>query len=60
MQVESVEKELEKCRDIVMGSTNNVCDMRRLDGHRRNMSEGFNDEVGRAVAKIEERSGEGG
>ena len=37
--VQSVEKEWEKFRDIVMKWTNDVCGMRRVGGQRRNGSE---------------------
>ena len=37
--VESVEKEWEKFRDIVMECTNDVCGMRRVGGQRRKGSE---------------------
>ena len=50
-KISSVEKEWEKFRDIVMECTNNVCGMRRVDGQRRNWSDWWNEEVGRAVAK---------
>ena len=50
-EVESVEKELEKFRDIVMECTNDVCGMRRAGGRRRKGSEWWNEEVGKAVAK---------
>ena len=50
-EVESVEKEWEKFRDIVMVCANNVCDMRRVGGLRRKGSEWWNEEVGRVVAK---------
>ena len=42
---------MEKFRDIVMECTNDVCGMRRLGGQRREGSEWFNEEVGRAVAE---------
>ena len=38
-EVESVEKEWEKFRDIVMECTNDVCVMRRVGGQRRKWSE---------------------
>ena len=50
-EVESVEKEWEKFRDIVMECTNDVCGMRRVDGQKRKRSEWWNEEVGRAVAE---------
>ena len=50
-EVESVEKEWEKFRDIVMECTNDVCGMRRVGGQRRMGSEWWNEEVGRAVAE---------
>ena len=40
-----------KFRDIVMECTNNVCGMRRVGGQRRNGSEWWNKEVGRAVVE---------
>ena len=43
--------EWEKFRDIVMECTNDVCGMRRVDGQRREESEWWNEEVGRAVAE---------
>ena len=46
-----MEKEWEKFRDMVMECTNDVCGMRRLGGQRRNGSEWWNEEVGRAVAE---------
>ena len=49
-EVESVEREWEKLRDIVMECTNDVCGMRCVGGQRRKGSEWW-DEVGRAVAK---------
>ena len=45
-EVESVEKEWEKFRDIVMECTNDVCGMRRVGGQRRNGSVWWNEEVG--------------
>ena len=45
-----MEKEWEKFRDMVMECTNDVCNMRRVSGRRRNGSEWWNEEVGRAVA----------
>ena len=50
-EVESVQKEWEKFRDIVMECTNDVCGMRRVGGPRRKGSEWCNEEVGRAVAE---------
>ena len=50
-EVESVEKEWEKFRDMVMECTNDVCGMRRVGGQRRKGSEWWNEEVGRAVAE---------
>ena len=50
-EVESVEKEWEKFRDMVMECTNDVCGMRRVGGQRRKGSEWSNEEVCRAVAK---------
>ena len=38
-EVESVGKEWEKFRDIVMECTNDVCGMRRVGGQRRKGSE---------------------
>ena len=38
-EVQSVEKELEKFRDIVMECTNDVCGLRRVGGQRRKGSE---------------------
>ena len=49
-EVESVEKEWEKFRDMVMECTNDVCGMRRVGGQRRKGSLWRNEEVGRAVA----------
>ena len=51
-EVESVEKEFEKSRDIVMEWTNDVCGERRVGGQRRKESEYWNEEVGRAVKNI--------
>ena len=51
-EVESVEKEKEKFRDMVMKCTNDVCGMRRVGGQRRKGSEWWNEEVGRAVEEI--------
>ena len=53
-EVESVEKEWEKFRDIVMECTNDVCGTRHIVGQRRKGSESWNEEVGRAVLKREE------
>ena len=50
-EVESVEKEWEKFRDIVLECTNDVCGMRRVGGQRRKGSKWWNEEVGRAVAE---------
>ena len=50
-EVESVEKECGKFRDIVMECINDVCGMRRVGGQRRNWSEWWNEEVGRVVAE---------
>ena len=50
-EVESVEKEWEKFRDMLMECTNDVCGMRRVGGQRRKGSEWWNEEVGRAVAE---------
>ena len=50
-EVESVEKEWEKFRDMVMEYTNDVCGMIRVGGQRRNGSEWWNEEVGRALAE---------
>ena len=49
-EVESVDKEWEKFRDMVMECTNDVCCMRRVGGQQRKGSEWWNEEVGRAVA----------
>ena len=38
-EVESVEKEWEKFRDMVMKCTNDVCGMRHVGGQRRKWSE---------------------
>ena len=40
-EVQSVEKEWEKFRDVVMECTNEVCGMRRVGGQRRKGSEWF-------------------
>ena len=48
---ESVEKEWEKFRDIVMECTNDVRGMRGVGGQRRTWSEWWNEEVGRTVAE---------
>ena len=50
-EVESVEKEWEKLRDMVMECTNDACGMRRVGGQRRKESEWWNEEVDRAVAE---------
>ena len=50
-EVESVEKEWEKIRDIVMECTNDACSMRPVGGQRRKGSEWWNKEVGGAVAE---------
>ena len=50
-KVESVEKEWEKFRDMVMECTNDVCGMRRAGGQRRMGSEWWNEEVRRALAE---------
>ena len=50
-EVESVEKEWENFRDIVMECKKCVCCMRRVGGQRRKRSECWNEDVGRAVAK---------
>ena len=50
-EVESVEKKLEKFRDIVMECVNDVCIMRRVGGQRRKGSEWWNEELGGAVAE---------
>ena len=44
-------QEWEKFRDMVMECTNDACAMRRVGGQRRNGSEWWNEEVGRAVAE---------
>ena len=52
--VESVEKEWEMFRDIVMECTNDVCGMRRVGGQRRKASRGgerWSEEVGVVVAQ---------
>ena len=46
-----MEKASEKFRYIVTKCTNHVCGARRVCGKRRKMSEWWNEEVGRAVAK---------
>ena len=47
-EVESVEKEWEKFRDIVMECTNDVCGMRRVGGQRkRGVNGGMKKWVGR-------------
>ena len=50
-EVESVEKEWEKFRDMVMECTNDVYGMRRVGRQRSKGSEWWNEEVGRAVAE---------
>ena len=50
-EVESVEKEWEKFRDMVMECTNDVCGMRRVGGQRRKRCEWWNEKEGRAVAE---------
>ena len=50
-EVESVEKEWEKSRDIAIQCTKYVCGMRCVSGQRRKGSEWWNEEVGRAVAE---------
>ena len=50
-KVESVEKEWEKFRDIVMECTNDECGMRRVGGQRRKGSEWWNEEVRRELAE---------
>ena len=50
-KVESLEKELEKFRDIVLECTNDVCDTRRVGGQRRKRSEWWNKEEGGEVAE---------
>ena len=50
-EVESVEKEWEKYRDIVMECPNDVCGMRCVGRQRINGSEWWNEEVNRAVAE---------
>ena len=50
-EVESLEKEWEKFRDMVMERTNDVCGMRRVGGQRRKGSEWWNEEVGKAVTE---------
>ena len=57
-EVESVEKEWEKFRDMVMECTNDVCGMRLVGGQRRMGSKWWNEEVGRAVAKKRRAFGE--
>ena len=48
-EIESVEKEWEKFRDIVMECTNDVCAMRLVGGQRRKVSEWLNEEGGKTV-----------
>ena len=50
-EAESVEKEWEKFRDMVMECTNDVCGMRRVGGQTRKGSEWWNEEVGKAGAE---------
>ena len=50
-EVESVENEWEKFRDIVMECTNHVCGMRPVVGQRRKGSEWWNEEEGEVVAE---------
>ena len=50
-ELESVEKQWEKFRDIVTECTNDVCVLRRVGGQRRKGSEWWNEEVGRAVVE---------
>ena len=50
-EVESVEKEWEKFRDMVMECTNDVWGMRCVGGQRRKRSQWWNEEMGRAVAE---------
>ena len=50
-EVETVEKEWEKFRDMVMECTNDVCGLRRVGRQRRKGSEWWNEKVGRAVAE---------
>ena len=42
-EAESVEKEWEKFRDILMGCANDVCGMRSVGGQRRKGSEWWNE-----------------
>ena len=42
-EVESVEKEWEKFRDMVMNCTNDACGMRHVGGQRRKGSEWWNE-----------------
>ena len=49
--VESVEKELEKFRHIVMKCTHDVCATRHVGAQRRKRSEWWIQEMGRAVAE---------
>ena len=48
-EVETVEKEWENFRDIVMECTNDECGMRRVDGQRRKGSDWWNEDVGSAI-----------
>ena len=50
-EVERVDKEWEKFRDIVIEWTNDVCGMRCVCGQRRKESEWWNEEVDRAVVE---------
>ena len=53
-EVESVEKDWEKFRDLVMDCTNDVCDMRRGGGQRRlGVNGGMKKWVGRWPKKEE-------
>ena len=54
-EVESVEREWEKFRDIVMECTNDVFGMRRIGGQRRKGSEWWNEEVVGRWSNREER-----
>ena len=57
-EVEIVEKEWEKFRDIVMECINDVCGMGRVGRERRKGSEWWNEEVGRAVSEKRRAFGE--
>ena len=50
-EVESVEEEWEKFRNIVIECTNDVCGMGHVGRQRRKGSEWWNEEVGTAVAE---------